>query len=148
MTYEAAALRRAQEAMREGYDRLIAFAGTPEFQALVQELFALPKRERPGFVKRVVLSDRERRKRGLRTPEGVMFQRSSFGDRRPTLFCIKTWLPKGLAVPWQNVNVTVDDVYDDGDVPRDGRAWRVALDFDQQAEMLARGMSAREIVEA
>lgn len=134
-------------AMREGYDELIAFAQTDGFQRIVTELFALPREERPGFVKRVILSPEERARRGCVAPAGILFQRSSFGDRRPTLFCIKTYLPDELHLPWQNVNLTIDDEYDDGDIPRDERAWRQGLPFDYQAALIAEGLDPKTVVD-
>jgi hypothetical protein len=137
-----------RDAMRRGYADLIAFAQTEGFQRLVMELFARPHYERPSFVKAVVLNPSELAKRDISVPEGILIQRSSFGDRRPTLFCIKKFLPKHLQIPWQNVNLTVDDIYDDDAVPRDRRAWRSALHFDMQAEMMGAGLTAEEMCEA
>jgi len=143
----ADAIPQMREAMRQGYDDLIAFAQTEGFQSLVMDLFERPRHERPTFVKDVILNPTALAERGLVVPDGILVQRSSFGDRRPTLFCIKKFLPKHLQLPWQNVNLTVDDIYDDDAVPRDRRAWRSALSFDMQAAMIGAGMTAEEMCE-
>jgi len=134
-------------AMRESYDRLIDFSQDPAFQALVLELYRQPRPLRPRFVREEILSDERRRARGVVVPEGIWVQRSSFGDRRPTLFCIKTYLPDAVQAPWQNVNVTFDDFFDDEDIPRDERAWRTGLAFEDQATLMEQGLSPAQVVD-
>ncbi|HEX6376776.1 MAG TPA: hypothetical protein VFZ91_13775 [Allosphingosinicella sp.] len=134
-------------AMREGYDKLISFSQDPAFRAMVLEMYDKPREERPKFVREVVLSEEARAERGIVLPDGILVQRSTFGDRRPTLFCIKIYLPEELHAPWQNVNLTFDDLYDDRDVPRDERAWRPGLPFDEQASLMAQGVAAADMVD-
>ena len=74
------------KAMREAYDELIDFVTTAEFRAAMGELGALQSHKRPAFVLSVFLDPEERTKRGIQTSEGILIQRSAFGDRRPTLF--------------------------------------------------------------
>ena len=80
-------------ALRAGYDKLLDFVSLAPFRSLYAEMKRLPVAERPAFVKRVLLRPEELRQRGVVVPDGVLIQRSSFGDRRPTLFCVKTFLP-------------------------------------------------------
>ena len=135
---ELAAIRdEVHRALRSAYDRLIAFASTPEFQALLDELYSLPPAQRPGFVNDVVLNDSALRARGIGVPTGILIQRSSFGDRRPTLFCIKQYLPERLQIWWHNANLTFDNLVPDDSVPSDRRAWRPPLEFDAQQALVA-----------
>ncbi len=127
--------------MRKTYDELIAFSATPAFRNLHLELMGKPKEERMAFVLEVILSDEERRKRGVETPEGIMFQTSAFGDRRPTLYVIKKFLPKRFHATWENVNITFDNPYDDSEVSRDpAMAWRPPLPVALQSIALSRNI--------
>src|SRR5262245_38113954 len=80
-------------AMRQTYDELIAFVTQPAFQAVYKELRALPVTERPAFVNKVLLRPEELERRGVRVPPKILIQTSAFGDRRPTLFAVKKFLP-------------------------------------------------------
>lgn len=132
-------------AMRSAYDELIHFAATDAFQRLLDELFALPECDRPGFVNKVILNNAALAARGIAVPEGILIQRSAFGDRRPTLFCIKKYLPTQLQTHWQNVNITFDNEFDDSVVPRDRRAWRPPLPVEVQQAVVA-GQIDEEII--
>jgi hypothetical protein len=115
-------------AMRENYDELIAFVTEPAFQAVYKELMALPATERPTFVNRVLLRPDELEKRGVRVSPGILIQTSAFGDRRPTLFAVKKFLPAKFHDSWENVNLTFDNEYNDEDVSRDPAiTWRRPL---------------------
>ena len=124
-------------AMRLGYAQLIDVASTPEFQSLLDDLYRLPPTSRPAFVNDIVLNPDELDRRNICLPEGVLIQRSAFGDRRPTLFCIKKFLPTALQSHWQNVNLTFDNIFGDEEVPRDQRAWRPPLPIDLQQAVIA-----------
>jgi hypothetical protein len=126
--------------MRQGYDDLIDFALTEPFKRVCRELNSLPDDERYNFVKCVLLSPSEIKRRGVEVPEGILIQRSSFGDRRPTLFCIKKYLPKRFHRAWENVNLTFDAVYADEDVSRDPEVcWRNPIEPEIQSKLLAEG---------
>ncbi len=126
------------QVMRETYDELIEFVTTPEFRAVCEEMGAIPENERPLFVKLVLLNKAELKERGIVPPEGILIQRSTFGDRRPTLFCVKKYLPTKYHDAWENVNLTFDNTYDPDEVPRDGAlAWRRPLPVEMQAQLMA-----------
>ncbi|MGO7045461.1 hypothetical protein ACCT07_36750 [Rhizobium johnstonii] len=127
-----------QRTMREHYDKLIAFVVTPQFRTIIDELFALETSSRPAYVQRVLLDKEELRKRDIVVPDGILIQRSAFGDRRPTLFAVKHFLPDGFNDVWENVNLTFDNEYRDTDVSRAKQdCWRPPLSPDEQAAQLA-----------
>jgi hypothetical protein len=128
--------------MRQAYDELIDFVTTKEFENIVDELYALPPTNRPQFVNDVILNETELKKRGIVPPAGILLQRSSFGDRRPTLFVVKKYIPELHQTHWQNVNITFDNPFDEADVPRDERAWRPPLPFEVQQALVAAGADA------
>ena len=133
-------------AMRQTYDELIAFVATPEFRALHADVMSLPKTQRPVFVTRVVLSADERERRGITVPHGILIQVSAFGDRRPTLFVVKKFLPPRYHRAWENVNITFDNEYRDADVSRDpNMAWRPPLPVNLQHAVMASGISLDEL---
>jgi hypothetical protein len=124
--------------MRGLYDKLIGFVSSPPFRQLMAELNDLPEGQRPFFVQRVLLDDNELAARGIEVPDGILIQRSAFGDRRPTLFAVKHFLPEGMNDVWQNVNLTFDNQYGDADVSRDRDVcWRPPLSPGLQANLLA-----------
>lgn len=132
--------------MRSTYDEIIDFVTTPEFKALVDEMGRLPAAERPTFVLSVLLDDDARRARGVVVPEGLLIQRSAFGDRRPTLFVVKKFLPERYSNVWQNVNVTFDNLFVDETVSRDpATCWRHPLPVDVQSEAMARGLELESL---
>ncbi|MBV8881592.1 MAG: hypothetical protein JO332_16670, partial [Planctomycetaceae bacterium] len=106
-------------ALRSAYKDLVEFASTDAFQKLLAELYSLPETARPSFVNEVVLNPTLLRERGVVPPAGILIQRSSFGDRRPTLFCLKKYVPERLRTLWQNANLTFDNLVTDDSVPRD-----------------------------
>jgi hypothetical protein len=114
--------------MRITYDELIAFITTPSFSSMRADLMRCSKEQRPEFVMNVILSPTERGKRGIVVPDKILIETSAFGDRRPTLFVVKKFLPKRYHGAWENVNITFDDEYNDADVSRDPTmAWRPPL---------------------
>jgi len=95
-------------AIREGVIKIGRFVCTPEFKALLTELYAQRPQRRADFVRDVVLNRTERERRGIDdNAAGLIIQRSEFADGRPTLFCITKML--GLAHPWQKVTITFDN---------------------------------------
>ncbi|MGW1642663.1 hypothetical protein [Streptomyces lavendulae] len=124
--------------MRRTYDELIDFVVTPEFQAVHRELMELPENERPEFVQRVLLDPDELRIRGVIVPSGILVQMSAFGDRRPTLFAVKKFLPEKYHRAWENVNFTFNNSYDESAIRRDAEnAWRAPLPVALQNELIA-----------
>jgi hypothetical protein len=133
------------QACRAAYDDLIAFVTTPEFRAAHDEMVRLDPRDRPAFVKRVFLDDRELLARGIKRPDDVMIQRSAFGDRRPTLFAVKKWLPSELQMFWENVNITFDNEYDDASIARDATAWKPPVPVDVQDAYIAGRLNTADL---
>lgn len=114
--------------MRETYDELIAVVTAPAFRAMHAEMMALEWKHRAAFATEVILSEEERMKRGVEKPDDVLIEVSAFGDRRPTLYVVKKYLPKRYQAAWENVNITFDNEYNDADVSRDpAMAWRTPL---------------------
>jgi hypothetical protein len=105
-----------QEWPNAGYEKLFSIARDPSFQRMLEELYGLPPNKRPHFVSNVIINSKERIRRGIHIPGDVLVLRSAFGDRRPTLFCLKKYLSKDLHKYWQNVNLTFDN-------PADSASW-------------------------
>ncbi|MDL5363418.1 hypothetical protein [Halalkalicoccus sp. NIPERK01] len=120
--------------MWEYYMELVDFFFTEEFQAVYEEMNELPETERPQYVKEVLLNDDVLKERGVDVPAGILIQRSSFGDRRPTLFCLKKYLPKAYqdAFVWQNVNLTFDNDHDTWPIADGESAWNKPINVDLQ----------------
>ena len=134
------------QAMRAAYDALIDFVTTPEFGKIMKEFGDLHGQERPSFVATVLLNKGELARRGVSVPEDILIQRSAFGDRRPTLFCVKKFLPNKFADVWQNVNITFDNYFADESVSRAPEfAWRQPLPVDLQAQVMADGGELEQI---
>lgn len=125
--------------MRATYEILIDFVTSNSFKRLMLELGDLPAERRPSFVEDVLLDADELKARGIDPPSGVLIQRSAFGDRRPTLFVVKKFLPEKYMDVWQNVNLTFDNEYLDEEISRDPAvAWRKPLTPADQAQAMAR----------
>jgi hypothetical protein len=133
-------VQQLREEMTAGYDKLIVVAKQSAFQDMLDELYDLPPKERPRFVKEVILNPDERSRRGINIPGDVLVLRSAFGDRRPTLFCIKKYLSPNLHQYWENVNLTFDNPVKRGSIPKDERAWKKPLTPDVQAILIATGL--------
>lgn len=132
--------------MRTAWDELIAFVTTPSFRVVHKEMMALPPAGRPGFAARVFLNPDELQRRGVHTPDEVLVQTSAFGDRRPTLFVVKKFLPPRFHQAWENVNITFDNEYPDSQVSRDPQvAWRRPLPVALQNAALAGGVDLEEL---
>lgn len=132
--------------MRRTYDELIEFVSTLEFSELMLEMGALSTAERVAFVSAVILKPQELAIRGVVAPEGVLIQRSAFGDRRPTLFVVKKFLPEKYKNVWQNVNLTFDNEYVDSSISRDAAvSWREPLAPDVQAKAMYEGRELEKV---
>jgi hypothetical protein len=93
-------------AIRQALTEISQFTSTAKFQNLLQELYDLPINDRARFVESVIIEDSALRSRGIDTPQGMIVQRSAFGDKRPTLFCVTKYLPPGYQ--WKKVTLTFD----------------------------------------
>jgi hypothetical protein len=133
------------QVMREAYDEILNFIATPAFRSVCAELFSLPETKRPAYVREVLLNEERLRAKGVDIPKGMLLLRSAFGDRRPTLFCVKKWLPERYHSFWQNVNITFDNDFADTEVPSDERAWRKPLPADVQALLVETGTTTDEL---
>ncbi|MEX2298797.1 MAG: hypothetical protein WD715_15390 [Dongiaceae bacterium] len=135
-----------QAVMRTYYDKIIRFITSEPFKALMVEMSAIPHRERPRFVGDVLLNKKELAARGVVVPGGILIQRSAFGDRRPTLFAVKHFLPDGYTDVWQNVNITFDNDYLDSSVSRErATCWREPLPPDLQAQAMVDGVDLESV---
>ncbi|MGW6123086.1 hypothetical protein ACWFRF_28875 [Nocardia sp. NPDC055165] len=140
----AAILERVAEEMRRGYEILLRVATDEAFRRLVDELYAQPEQARPAYVAEHILDPSARASAGVHIPDDVLVLRSSFGDRRPTLFCLKWYLPADLRRYWKNVNITFDNPTEPGTVPTDDRAWRKPLIPSVQAMLLEQEPNVRQ----
>lgn len=130
-------VRDLASAMETTLSDIIEFVTTPEFRAVYQELNELPAVERPDFVESVLLDDRQLTQRGIEVPEGVLIQRSAFGDRRPTLFCVVKYLPDEYRELWDKMTVTFDQAHGWEDIPTGPQAWREPLHPAELANLLS-----------
>ena len=71
----------------------------------------LSSHDQPEFVVNVLLNDIELQNRGVNRPKNLFIMRTAFGDRRPTLFCVKKWLSRDLNVFWENVNINFVNIF-------------------------------------
>ncbi len=140
MNYDGLDFDRAELSaiMTEYYSDIIAYITQPGFQRTFGEMMDLAPEDRPAFVDRVWLDPDERMRRGIRHIEGILVQTSAFGDRRPTLFVVKKFLPEKYHVAWENVNWTFNNEFREEDVPTDPEsAWRVPLAVAAQNALIA-----------
>ena len=104
----SADITRLHDESKQGYDEIIQFVTTPEFNSIYNELMDLSIFEQPKFVVNVLLNDIELQNRGVNRPQNLFIMRTAFGDKRSTLFCVKKWLSRDLNVVWENVNIIFD----------------------------------------
>ena len=133
--------------MRETYNELIDFVISSPFRSIIDELYSLPPLQRPGFVKEVILDPEELDRRDVTIPDGILIQRSAFGDKRPTLFVVKKYLPEKYRASWENVNLTFDQVHDGHTCAQGVEAWRKPLPMEVQAALSAMGISNDDLKE-
>lgn len=133
-------------AMAAGYKELIAYVNGAGFRQTFEELYSLPEEDRPQFVKDVFMNAEERNRRGMPAPPGVLVQTSAFGDRRPTLFCVKKFLPERFHGAWENVNLTFDNEFEDETISRDPKiAWRKPLPVGLQNVLMSASLDAETV---
>jgi hypothetical protein len=92
--------------LADGLTALKSYVSSEPFQRMLDEARPLDREGRDLFVRRVLLDPTELDKRGAAPPEGITIQRSEFGDRRPTWFCVNKFLPEGTL--WKRVTLTFD----------------------------------------
>lgn len=128
-------------AMQSNYDDLLAFFYSDAFQGVHQHMQTLTPKARAAFVRDVVIQPEALKEQfGVSVPDDIMIQRSAFGDRRPTVYCLKKWLPEKFHVVWENTNLTFDELYEDGAVSRQAEtSWRAPIRPDIQAILVAAG---------
>jgi len=118
----SAAISRLHDECKRGYDGIIQFVTTPKFNSVYNELMDLPIYDRPKFV-----------------------LRSTFGDRSPTLFCVKKWLPKDLLMFWEDVNITFFNNDSEEKMLEGASAWRLPVPVAVQHEYLSGRMTKEDI---
>jgi hypothetical protein len=98
---------RTEDAIRDGIGEIVDFVNTASFRVVLAELWAINPAGRPQFVLDVLLRAEELARRNVHVPDGLIIQRSTFRDNRPTLFCIVKHLRAGLL--WEKVTITFDN---------------------------------------
>lgn len=83
-----------------------AFVTTASFRSLLEQIYGIPKEQRPEFVRQNVLNSSYLANLGITIPKDMKLQRSHFDDNRPTLFCVTKYLKH--AYPWHKVTITFD----------------------------------------
>ncbi|WP_156429858.1 hypothetical protein [Burkholderia sp. FL-7-2-10-S1-D7] len=132
--------------MRVHYDTLIDFVLNPSFKALLDQLYDLPIEDRPEFVRNTILNPTALADAGIDVPDGILIQRSSFGDGRPTLFVVKRYLPPDYQVAWENVNLTFDLYHTKDEVLQGEAAWKTPIPVEVQAALYAMNATTADIV--
>jgi hypothetical protein len=148
MDYEGLPFGRTElkNVMGRYYQDVLEFLSGSAFREVFKELMSIPWSERPRFVERVLLNKEELLRRGVDIPEQILIQVSAFGDRRPTLFVVKKYLPEKYHLVWQNVNVTFFNDFDETDVPSDAASsWRLPLPVSLQQALLAAGVDLNSV---
>ena len=131
--------------MEESYSDILGFILQPAFQKTFAEMMSLQPKLRPAFVSEVWLVPQELERRGLRAPSGVLIQTSAFGDRRPTLFVVKKFLPEKYHRAWENVNWTFNNEFEEKDVPNDPESsWRLPLAVSIQNALISGGFDLQQ----
>ncbi len=134
-----------KDLIKSYYDSLIEFVTETPFKLLIEQLYELPIQERPSFVKNVLLNQEELIRRGVEVPDGILIQRSSFGDGRPTLFVVKRYLPEEYRVAWENVNLTFDIAHKSDEVLCGAGAWQRPIPWEVQAALYAMGLTRADV---
>ncbi|WEL22681.1 hypothetical protein [Halorhabdus sp. BNX81] len=131
------------------YSDLLDVFYSDAFQELYQEMQSLPETERPQFVEDVFLDETVLQEQGVNVPDDVLIQRSSFGDRRPTLFCLKKYLPEEYQekFAWQNVNLTFDNEHENWPMFEGEDAWRKPMHYDLEKQILSKDLSSEGSIE-
>ena len=133
------------EVMKEYYSDIVNFITQPTFQNLFYEMMCLEPKERPEYVNQVWLNKELLIKKGMVFTEDILIQVSAFGDRRPTLFVVKKFLPEKYHKAWENVNWTFNNDFKNEDVPYDAKsAWRLPLKVSVQNAIISKGLDLQD----
>ncbi|WP_433890220.1 hypothetical protein [Streptomyces sp. CA-111067] len=92
--------------MSDGLRAIGQYTAAEPFQQMYRAMASMTWDEKATFVRTVLLDPEELERRGLTPPDGIRIQRSEFGDRRPTVFCVSRALPEGAL--WKRVTITFD----------------------------------------
>lgn len=92
--------------MSEGLQAIGKYTAGEPFQRMYRDMAAMSMEDKTRFVRTVLLNPEELDRRGLTPPAGIRIQRSEFGDRRPTVFCVSQALPAGAL--WKRITITFD----------------------------------------
>ncbi len=131
--------------MRETYDELIDFIVDTPFKELIETMYKEPEDARPAFVTDKILNGEYLASQGIKVPDDILIQRSSFGDGRPTLFVVKKYLGEENRDIWENVNITFDQESDDGEVKSPEVSWQKPLPPSLLSATQALGISAKKM---
>lgn len=132
--------------MEEYYSDILAFITQPAFQVLFSEMMSLPPNARPKYVADVWLKREVLEQNGVKFTAGILIQTSAFGDRRPTLFVVKKFLPEKFHGAWENVNWTFNNDFEPGSVPSDPEnSWRMPLKVAVQNALIAQGADLQSV---
>lgn len=92
--------------MADGLRAIAQYTSSERFRQMYDAMADMTYEAKTHFVRTVLLNPRELERRGLTPPPGVRIQRSEFGDRRPTVFCVTQALPEGAQ--WKRMTITFD----------------------------------------
>ncbi|WP_144750649.1 hypothetical protein [Curtobacterium pusillum] len=81
---------------RAGLEAIRDFITNDAFIRVLGELYDHAPEDRDAYVRSVLLDPEALRARGVIVPEGIKVQRSQFGDRRPTIFCVTKLMRDGV----------------------------------------------------
>ena len=133
------------QAFESCYIDIIEFVTQDVFQELFSKMMKLDTTERPQFVNEVWLNKQYLLEKGLKFSEGILIQTSAFGDRRPTLFVVKKFLPEKFHSVWENANLTFNNDFVNEEVPNDlDHSWRLPLNVSVQNAILSNGYNLQD----
>jgi hypothetical protein len=92
--------------MADGLRAIAEYTSSERFRRMYDAMEGMSFEAKCHFVRTVLLNPAELERRGLTPPAGVRIQRSEFGDRRPTVFCVTQALPEGAQ--WKRMTITFD----------------------------------------
>lgn len=92
--------------MADGLRAIAEYTSSEPFRRMYDGMADMSFEAKARFVRTVLLNPAELERRGLTPPPGVRIQRSEFGDRRPTVFCVTQALPEGAQ--WKRMTITFD----------------------------------------
>lgn len=92
--------------MADGLRAIARYTSSEPFRRMYDAMGGMSFEAKTRFVRTVLLNPDELERRGLTPPPGVRIQRSEFGDRRPTVFCVTQALPEGAQ--WKRMTITFD----------------------------------------